>query len=619
MTASDFFNGDIKGDILLIDDTPDNLRLLTSVLSEQGYKVRSVINGEMGLMGATAAPPDLILLDINMPDMDGYEVCQRLKQGHATADIPVIFVSAIDETLDKVKAFSVGGVDYITKPFQVQEVLARVKNHLNLRNLQQRLRSLNNDLEVRVQQRTAELEGLNQTLQQEIAERKQIEARLQHLAWHDPLTNLPNRALLMRRLQAVLKPTNPEDSVDFALMFIDCDRFKTVNDSLGHLVGDQLLVAIAQRLQAQLLPHQTLMRLGGDEFTILVQPIRQMCDVTRLAELLQDTMLVPFKIQGREIFMSVSIGIVFSAPHYRHPQDILRDADTAMYQAKAEGKACYRIFTQSMHAHAVRRLHLETDLRRAIENQEFSIQYQPIVALANQTIVNFEALIRWWHPEQGFISPADFIPIAEETGLIIPLGEWVLRQTCQQFQTWQQRFQDLQQQGRSLPVSRFPSVSVNLSVRQFAQPGLIERIDQILADTGLDSQSLKLEITESAIMDYSSSAMEILQQLKARHIQLSIDDFGTGYSSLSYLHRFPVDTLKIDRSFVSRIGEHGENLEIIRAIAALAKSLNISIVAEGVETHYHHTYLHSLGCEFGQGYFFYKPMTPDAIETLIFP
>ncbi|MGB3517168.1 MAG: EAL domain-containing protein [Elainellaceae cyanobacterium] len=607
-----------KGNILLIDDTPDNLRLLTSVLSEQGYKVRSVINGEMGLMGATAAPPDLILLDINMPDMDGYEVCQRLKMMEETADIPVIFVSAVDETLDKVKAFGVGGVDYITKPFQVKEVLARVENHLNLRNLQQRLRSLNDELEERVRQRTAELEGLNQTLQAEITERKQIEARLQHLAWHDPLTNLPNRSLLMRRLQQVLEPDADGNSTLFALMFLDCDRFKTVNDSLGHLVGDQLLVAIAQRIQAQLTPQQTLMRLGGDEFTILVKPVHQTGEATQLAEQLQHSMMVPFKIHGREIFMSISIGIVFSAPHYHHPQDVLRDADTAMYQAKAEGKACYRIFTQSMHAHVVQRLHLETDLRRAIEHQEFSVQYQPIVAFSDRRIVSFEALIRWQHPEQGFISPADFIPIAEETGLIIPLGEWILRQACQQFQAWKERLQQQATHISDLVDQALPSVSVNLSVRQFTQPNLMERIDCILAETGLDSQLLKLEITESAIMEYSTSAMEILQQLKARQIQLSIDDFGTGYSSLSYLHRFPVDILKIDRSFVNRIGKQGENLEIIRAIVALAKSLNISIVAEGVETDYHQTYLHSLGCEFGQGYLFHKPLSVPQVEKLMF-
>jgi diguanylate cyclase (GGDEF)-like protein len=607
-----------KGDILLIDDTPDNLRLLTSVLSEQGYKVRSVINGAMGLMGATAAPPDLILLDINMPDMDGYEVCRRLKSQAATAEIPVIFVSAVDEALDKVKAFSVGGVDYITKPFQVAEVLARVENHLNLRNLQRRLQVLNDELEERVRQRTAELEGLNQALQDEITERQQILAKLEHLAWHDSLTNLPNRSFLMQRLQQVLHQTRMDETFKFALLFIDCDRFKTVNDSLGHLVGDQLLVAIAHRLQGRLSDTQTLMRLGGDEFTILVDPLSAPSEVIQLSELVQQIMSVPFQLSGREIFMSVSIGIVLSSPTYQHPEDILRDADTAMYQAKAEGKDCYRIFAESMHAHVVRQLSLETDLRRAIEHQEFSVHFQPIVSLATSKIVSFEALVRWMHPTQGCMSPSEFIPVAEETGLIIPLGEWVLRQSCLQLRQWQQRLAQQERSPLCINDSHPLSISVNLSVRQFAQPNLIQRIDHILMETGLDSRHLKLEITESAIMEYSSSAMDVLLQLKERQIQLSIDDFGTGYSSLSYLHRFPVDTLKIDRSFVNRIGPKGENLEIVGAIAALAHSLDIAIVAEGVETEDHRNYLQQLGCEFGQGYYFYKPLPQQAIEQLLF-
>lgn len=604
----------LKGNILLIDDTPDNLRLLTSVLSEQGYKVRSVINGQMALMGATAAPPDLILLDINMPDMDGYEVCQQLKMKPETAEIPVIFVSAFDETLDKVKAFGVGGVDYITKPFQVREVLARVENHLNLRNLQRQLRSLNDELEQRVRLRTAELEQLNQTLQTEIAERKQIQAKLQHLAWHDPLTNLPNRAFLMQRLRQVLDRVQQDATFQFALLFIDCDRFKTVNDSLGHLVGDQLLVAIAQRLQSQLAPGQTLMRLGGDEFTILVEPAQQVQFITNLSEQLQRSMAQPLKVRGREIFMSVSIGIVLSTTDYQNPEDVLRDADTAMYQAKADGKNCYRIFTQSMHAHVVEQLHLETDLRRAIEHEEFLVYYQPIISLDDCRVCGFEALVRWQHPEKGFISPNSFIPIAEETGLIIPLGEWVLRQACQALQRWRQM---LQRMPSVYSAYENLSVSVNLSVKQFAQPNLVHRIDDILREMQLEGKYLKLEITESALMEYSESAMDLLQQFKHRQIQLSIDDFGTGYSSLSYLHRFPMDTLKIDRSFISRIGEQGENLEIIRAIAALSESLGILIVAEGIETEYQYEHLRSLNCDFGQGYFFYRPLSVADVDQLL--
>jgi len=614
-----------RGDILIVDDTPDNLRLLSTMLTERGYKVRSVINGSMALMGTKAAPPDLILLDINMPEMNGYEVCQCLKSDRQTCDIPVIFISALDEALDKVRAFETGGVDYITKPFQVEEVLARVENQLTLRQLQRQLqekntrlqqeirdrtaaemkvRQLNAELEDRVCQRTAQLEASNQALEKEISERRHAQDQLLYLALHDALTGLPNRALFMKQLEDDLQRTQREEKYCFAVLFLDCDRFKLVNDSLGHLVGDQLLIAIAHRLVACLPAADTLARMGGDEFAILLKDVTDISTASRIVEYIQAQLTQPFQLDEREIFINASIGIVLGTPNYEKPEHLLRDADTAMYRAKALGKARHQVFDAEMHAHALELLQLENDLRRAVERNEFVVHYQPIVCLSTGRIAGFEALVRWCHPERGFVSPGLFIPTAEETGLILPIGQWVLREACQQMQRWRQT-------NRVGGAAHLQTISVNLSPKQFSQPDLLKDIDQILQETGLVGSDLKLEITEGAIMENAESAAVLLQQLKERQIQLSIDDFGTGYCSLSYLHRFPVDTLKIDRSFVSRIGQAGENLEIVQAVVALADNLGMDAIAEGVETSNQLTHLRVLNCEFGQGYFFSEPLDRD--------
>lgn len=589
-----------KGNILIVDDMPNNLRFLSSALTGQGYKVRGAIDGRMALTVAKAAAPDLILLDIMMPEMDGYEVCQQLKTDEQTCEIPVIFISALDDTLDKVKAFGVGGVDYITKPFQVEEVLVRVENQLSLRAAQAEIRNLNATLEIRVLQRTAQLE-------KEIAERQRVQEQLLHLALHDRLTGLPNRAWLMKRLEQVLNRAQQEPGYCFAVLFLDCDNFKAVNDSLGHLAGDNLLIAVARRLESCLYPAYTIARLGGDEFVILLEAISGAIDATRVAEQIHQDLALPFHLGDRQIFINASIGIVLGSQAYEQPDHVLRDADTAMYRAKAKGKARYQIFKPEMLALARSFLELQTSLRLAIERQEFVVYYQPIVSLAAEQIAAFEALVRWQHPDRGLLPPAEFIWAAEEMGLIIDIDRWVLRQACRQLKLWQRRY----------PACQHLQVSVNLSAKQLSCPDLISYIDRVLHETQLEGESLKLEITESAIMDSDESATVVLQALKARRIQIGIDDFGTGYSSLSYLHRLTVDMLKIDRSFVSRIGTTGENLEIVGAIASLAHNLGMAVTAEGVETQQQLAQLRDLGCEFGQGYVVSQPLDSSEATAIL--
>lgn len=443
--------------------------------------------------------------------------------------------------------------------------------------------------------------------QTDITARKQTEKKLLHDALYDALTNLPNRALFTDRLTHAAECKKRDKDYLFAVLFLDFDRFKVVNDSLGHMIGNQLLVAIAHRLTTCLRPGDTIARLGGDEFVILLENMKDASDATLIADRIQKELIEPFDLSGHEVFSTASIGIALSTTEYNQPEDLLRDADIAMYRAKALGKARYEIFNSNMHLRAMSLLHLETDLRHAIEREEFRIHYQPIVSLRSGRIAGFEALARWYHPQRGLISPAEFIPVAEETGLIIPIGFWVLREACRQMRSWQIQF------PRNLSLI----ISVNLSGRQFSQPNLVEQINQILLETQLDPHCLKLEITESVVMGNAESAIALLAQLKKLGIHLSIDDFGTGYSSLSYLHRFPIDTLKIDRSFINRIDTDGEQLEIVRTIVTLAWNLGLDVIAEGVETAKQLAQLKSLQCEYGQGYFFSRPLDSEPAGLLV--
>ena|GEM_PF-126273 len=442
---------------------------------------------------------------------------------------------------------------------------------------------------------------------QDITERKQSEERLRYDAFHDPLTGLPNRALFIDHVKLTIARAQRHQGTRFAVLFCDLDRFKVVNDSLGHMVGDQLLVEVARRLENCLRQGDTVARVGGDEFTILVEDLMEEREGVALAERIQSTVSAPFNLGGREVFTTLSIGVAVATGGYKDPEDILRDADTAMYRAKSLGKARHVVFDQSMHASAVNLLQIETDLRTALEKKQFFILYQPIVSLDNFKLCGFEALLRWHHPERGLISPLDFIPIAEETGQIIAIGEWALYEACRQMKRWEKEY------GSASPLF----ISVNLSCKQFNNQMLLEQVGNVLNKTGISPRRLKLEITESAVMENIDSATEMLGQLRDLGVQLAIDDFGTGYSSLSYLHRFPIDTLKIDRSFVTRMADNAENVEIVRTIVMLAQVLGMDVVAEGVETKEQLKILRDLKCEYGQGYYFSRPTNTSDAEKII--
>jgi diguanylate cyclase (GGDEF)-like protein len=401
----------------------------------------------------------------------------------------------------------------------------------------------------------------------------------------------------MERLEQAIRRTKRGNN-HFAILFLDMDRFKLINDSLGHLAGDRLLEKMAAKVKSCLREEDTLARFGGDEFIILAE---DMCDPpqpVRIAQRILEGLKDPLEVNGNTIYISTSIGIVLGSPSYIRAEQVIRDADTAMYRAKAQGKGCYAIFDEDMHTNAVKRLTIENELRRGIEHNQFILHYQPIINLTTRSIIGFESLVRWNHPEKGLIGPDEFIPIAEETGLIVPLGEFVLFESCRQMKNWMQHFPFL---GEML-------IHVNVSGIQLKQSGFLDRVRRCLHQSGLPAHCLKIEITESMLMSLEDKAVSILDNLKRLRVQIGIDDFGTGYSSLSYLHRFPVDTLKIDRSFVMGLDRENENSKIVHTIISLAHALGLNVVAEGIESPKHLEILGEMFCEYGQGYHFSRPV-----------
>ncbi|MGZ3158032.1 MAG: two-component system response regulator, partial [Burkholderiaceae bacterium] len=530
--------------ILIIDDTPANLGVVVEHLEDHGFRIAVAQDGEEGLKRAQFIQPDLILLDVMMPGMNGFTTCRRLRKNETTHDIPIIFMTALGDTRDKLTGFAAGGIDYITKPFEIEEVLARINTHLALckaqKNLGQQnaqlhkeivrrqqaeaeLKHANEVLEERVAKRTAELLQINDNLKNEIHERNQAERRIRHMAHHDALTGLPNRLLLVDRVNQAIAQVHRHQKERIALLFIDLDYFKTINDSLGHQIGDRVLQEMAARLLKCVREGDTVARLGGDEYVIALTALTDSNDAALVADKVLETFKLPFNIENHELHISGSIGISFYPSDGADVQSLMRAADTAMYHAKQKGRGNYQFFTPALNDAAQRRLTVANQLRQALDQNEFAVYYQPQVDMETGKIFSAEALLRWNQPGKTPISCGDFVSIAEETGLILPIGEWVLYQACAQLKQWR---------NNGYPDLR---IAVNLSARQFFQSNLADTVATVLKECDLPADALELEITESMLMQPSQDNMAALKQLSSMGIQLSIDDFGTGYSSLAYL------------------------------------------------------------------------------------
>jgi diguanylate cyclase (GGDEF)-like protein len=592
-----------KGTIICIDDEKSVLHSLRDQLSrivESEYTIELAECGEEALslfaeLEADGIEVPLLICDQTMPGISGVDLLMQIQ--HQYPNTLKILLTGLANFNDVIKALNHANLyRYIHKPWDEADLSLTIR---------EALRSYNQGKQLVEQNRM--LQQMNLDLQREIADRRRAETQLAHDSLHDALTELPNRVLLTERIQQAIQSSDQDSTYQFAVLFIDLDRFKVVNDGLGHLIGDKLLKAIAQRLQHCLRPNDLIARFGGDEFSVFLDNIQSQSETVQVAQRLLSALQAPFNVGDHILFASASIGIAIGSADHQNAADLLRDADLAMYSAKGNGRCCYALFNQELHLQSVKLLQIESDLHRALDLQEFILHYQPIIALDTGILIGFEALVRWQHTTQGFISPCEFIPIAEETGFIIPLGMWVLQEACRQIRAWHLTF----------PEQTALTMSVNLASKQLRDPGLIEQIDQVLSETGLDGSALKLELTESMLVDNIESVLQTLSSIRARKIQLSIDDFGTGYSSLSYLPRFPINTLKIDRSFISQMAVDAENLEIVRAICTLAHSIGIDVVAEGIETAQQLEILQTLFCEFGQGYLFSKPLDSHSAAKFI--
>lgn len=560
--------------VLILEDREEDAELMVHELRRAGFDPRwQRVDTEADFLAHLDQELDVVLADYSLPQFDAQRALEHLKK--RGLDVPFIIVSGCIGEERAVQCMKSGATDYLLKD--------------RLTRLGQAVRKAVDEKCLR-------------------DDRQRVEKQLVHNTFHDALTGLPNRALFLDRAQRCLHQMERREGYLFAVISIDLDGFQAINASFGQPAGDKVLIEIGERLVQKVRSGDTVARLGGDEFALLLDDVKDMRNALRVAERLQEGLAKPFLVDGREVLTSASVGIAASMRTYKRSDDALRDAGTAMARAKRLGPGQVAVFDIRMHTQAVTRLKLETDLRRASDRQEFLLYYQPVVSLQSGRIAGFEALLRWQHPQRGLILPGECLPVAEEIGLLIPIGEWVIQNASRQLRAWQVEF----------PVAPPLSMSVNLSCKQFLQSGeLLTIVDEMLKTTGLDPRSLALEVTETVMMENAEAALATLAQLKDRQLRISIDDFGTGYSSLSYLQRLPIDNLKIDQSFVAHMKPAGEGLEIVRSIITLAHSLGKQVIAEGIETGEQLALLRSLGCDYGQGYLFSKPMEPEAVRKLM--
>lgn len=596
----------LPGRLLIVDDIADNRMVLTRRFERRGFVVEEASSGEEALTLISQREYDLVLLDVMMPDLDGVEVLRRLRADPKSANLPVIMVTARTASDDVVQALQVGADDYITKPVDFAVALARVNTQLTRRRAELEvlrtsaaLKQTNEALEERVQERTRDLMRINQQLQEEVAQRQLSEEAIKFLAHHDALTGLPNRILFREKLSDAIAAIDNGDHV--GLLFIDLDGFKAVNDTLGHSVGDNLLRDIGERLKKIVGDNNLVARLGGDEFAVLLSRIDAAENAQTFAREIVASVAGIVQVDSHEVNVGASVGIVTSDSNAADLEELLRDADLAMYRAKSEGRGTWRVYNSEMDASAQSRRQLELDLRRALSVGDFRVYFQPIVNLATMQVTSFEALIRWDHATRGLVPPTEFITVAEDTGLIVPLGEWVIREACCHAATW----------------SEGVSVAVNLSPVQFARGNIVSTIVNALAVSRLRPDRLEIEITESALLERTEHTLNTLMQLRSLGIKISMDDFGTGYSSLSYLRSFKFDKIKIDRSFIQGLESDGENQAIVAAITSLGNRFGLQTTAEGVETSGQLDFVTREGCTEVQGRLFSMPVPANQVPKLL--
>jgi diguanylate cyclase (GGDEF)-like protein len=604
-TADD--NTSVRPRLLIVDDISDNRTILTRRFQRRGF---DVVEAECGLTAIELIHKesfDLVLLDVMMPGMDGIETLKRIRSQNSASALPVIMVTAKSESTNIVDALELGANDYVTKPVDFAVALARVNTQISRKRAVERvalaneeLRKVNEDLERRVEERTSRLIDANQRLKVEIADREESQARSQYLAYHDSLTGLGNRLLFKEQLEEALKDVSVA-SHPLAVLFLDLDGFKAVNDTLGHSIGDLLLKSVATKLRDILPRTDRIARLGGDEFAILQISAAQPGSSIALAEKIIEVVGQPNSIDGHDVTVGASVGIAVARPGDMNTENFLKSADLAMYSAKSDGRGTYRMFDPEMDAIVQARRLLERDMRTALAQDGFRLFYQPLVNLQTKKVTAFEALMRWQHPERGMVPPSDFIPVAEEMGLIVQLGDWALRQACAEATEWPDEI----------------CVSVNLSPLQFSKGNLVSSVMSALASAGLPASRLELEITESVLLEKSERNITILNQLRDLGVRISMDDFGTGYSSIGYLRSFPFDKIKIDQSFVRDLLVDEGSLAIVRAIAGLGVSFGMITTAEGVETEEQMRCLNLEGCIEVQGYLYSRPVPADEIVGVL--